>query len=361
LLDPLVSDLGRLAVGIADSLNLQQQKGLDIQGTLGQAFFDSGTARVSEHVDNTGAGQVTATITDIGQLTNNTYELTFDGGSNFSLTRSDGTVTSINTGGTSPFTTAAVDGFTLTLVAGANVGDRFEISPTATAATNLTLALQNGGQIAAASPVVASVSGSNTGSGVITDINVGGITNLPLTGAPVSGNLVLSFSSATNQLSLTPDPLSEGPLAFNPATHASGKSFSILGGDVTFVVSGNPADGDQIVLSHNSGALGDNRNAVAMVALSSERLLDSNRATFQESYGRLVASVGSKTRDAEISSSASGALLDRAVERRESVSGVNLDEEAANLLRYQQAYQASARLFSVADSLFQTLLSSLGR
>ena len=136
---------------------------------------------------------------------------------------------------------------------------------------------------------------------------------------------------------------------------------------MTFTVSGVPAEGDQFIIENNTNGEGDNRNALAMAAIQQQNTLlgETNgvkeTATIQEAYGLLVSDVGAKTRQANINSEASDGLLQRHQTTLSSVSGVNLDEEAANLIRYQQAYQASAQVIAVASTLFDTLIGAVRR
>ncbi|MFZ0254786.1 MAG: flagellar hook-associated protein FlgK [Gammaproteobacteria bacterium] len=109
------------------------------------------------------------------------------------------------------------------------------------------------------------------------------------------------------------------------------------------------------------GGVGDNRNALELAKLQEMLTLENNNATFSGAYGQLVASVGAVTQKAEAHRSAQEALLSQVTDARDAVSGVNLDEEAANLLRYQQAYEASARVIAAADATFNSLLDVVGR
>ncbi len=110
-----------------------------------------------------------------------------------------------------------------------------------------------------------------------------------------------------------------------------------------------------------SPAPGDNSNALLLANLQVAQTMENGTTSFQGAYGQLVAELGTQTRSAQISADAQAALLAQAQGSRDAVSGVNLDEEAANLLRFQQAYQAIAQVISVADSTFQTLLSAVRR
>ena len=110
-----------------------------------------------------------------------------------------------------------------------------------------------------------------------------------------------------------------------------------------------------------SAAPGDNSNALLLADLQTLQTMENGTTNFQGAYGQLIAQLGTQTRSAEISAEAQGALLSQAQESRDALSGVNLDEEAADLIRFQQAYQAIAQVISVADSTFQTLLNAVGR
>jgi len=110
-----------------------------------------------------------------------------------------------------------------------------------------------------------------------------------------------------------------------------------------------------------AAAPGDNSNALLLAGLQTSQTMEGGTTNFQGAYGQLIGNLGTQTRSAQINSEAQAALLTQAQANRDTVSGVNLDEEAADLLRYQQAYQAVAQVISVADSTFQTLLSAVGR
>ena len=170
-----------------------------------------------------------------------------------------------------------------------------------------------------------------------------------------------TFDALNNELNLVPDPFAESPLSYTPAAESAGKTFTVLGGDVTFTVSGVPANGDTFILSHNAGGVADNRNALALAGIQLAGTLEAGTATLQEAYGQLITSVGVQTRGAQITGETFSSLLEQAQADRESTAGVNLDEEAADLIRFQQAYQAAARVVTIADSLFQTVLDAVRR
>ncbi len=363
ILDSAQNALGRVATGLAVSFNNQHQLGLDLNGALGGDFFTAGTLQVLPNVDNAG-GSVTGSIVDVGALTASDYELRYDGGNNYTLTRlSDGQSFAINTGGVSPYTTAQIDGFTLTITAGAAVGDTFLVQPTRTGAAEIDVSISEPSEIAAAMPIRASAGFSNGGSGVIKDEAVSDTTSLPLSAN--GGDIILTYDPnalgpGTPGFTVTNGP--GGTLAYDPATESGGKSFTLGGAfsGISFTISGTPLDGDTFTITDNTNGVSDNRNALALGALQTAPTLRGN-ASYEDAYGQLVAEVGTTTRQAEVARDAQSVLLDQAIKAQQSVSGVNLDEEAAELVRYQQAYQAAAQVISVTDTLFQTLLASVRR
>ena len=150
-----------------------------------------------------------------------------------------------------------------------------------------------------------------------------------------------------------------GPLAYDPTSESNGKSFSL--GGFEFTLSGDPQAGDELIIENNLNGSGDNRNALALAGLQTTNLLHGGTASYQDAYGGLVAGVAVKTRQAQAGANTEQVLLNQSVSARDSVSGVNLDEEAANLIRYQQAYQAAAQVIAVANEMFQVLLNATRR
>ena len=198
--------------------------------------------------------------------------------------------------------------------------------------------------------LVASADAANSGSGSITDATLLG-SHDPNLQDPVT----ITFTSPTT---FTVSGATTGtPTA--SVSYTPGQPISYNGW--TVVINGTPAAGDRFTIGPNTGGAGDNRNALALAALDQALETEGGTATYREAYGRLVSDVGARTRNARQTQEAREALLRQSQEARDAVSGVNLDEEAAALLQYQQAYQAAARVVSVAQGLFDTLLRALGR
>lgn len=182
-----------------------------------------------------------------------------------------------------------------------------------------------------------------------------------LTGAPITLQYRASDQSfigfpVGSVVTVAHDPLSPYTITstLTPVRYMEGSSISFNG--LSFSLSGSPADGDSFIIEPNNGGVSDNRNALMLGALQTAKLLDGGNTSYQGGYSSLVNQVGNKTREVQVYGEAMDTMVEQAQNARDSVSAVNLDEEAANLLRYQQAYQAAARLISVTGKLFDSLL-----
>lgn len=183
------------------------------------------------------------------------------------------------------------------------------------------------------------LTGQNTGTGQQSAVTVGGRIDITM----------------ADGISLTTAP-SDSPL-FGDSTAANFAQSSFTGYQVA--LSGQPKAGDVFTIGFNTDGKNDNRNALAMVALESGSTMQDGSLTFGDGYGKLVEEVGTKSSLARISTEASRSLLEQSQTMRDSISGVNLDEEAADLIRFQQLYGANAQVISVARELFDTLLNAL--
>jgi flagellar hook-associated protein 1 len=380
ILDPALNQLGRVAVGLASSFNAQHIQGLTLNDVLGGNFFTDFMATDNVTVlysDSNSAGgssttAVTSTITDISQLTAKDYQLRYLGGDNFDLySLPDNTlVDSFNAPMGNTYTTA--DGFSVTINNALTAGDTFQIRPTRTASNDLGVLVNDVSDIAAAGSVRAFDSASNRGDALITPGER--ITNTAdpnyVTDAVFNtvGSFTVVFSASVPANEPTVDQYeiydSGGGLVSGPTAYVPGVDTTIGYSGMQFTISRTPLSGDTFTLERNVGAVSDNRNALELAALQTKNTLINKGAgatvDFQDAYGQLVSMVGTRTHQADVAGTAQQSMLEQATARRESVSGVNLDEEAANLLRYQQAYQATAQVVSTARSLFNSLLDALG-
>jgi flagellar hook-associated protein 1 FlgK len=397
VLEPSRRSLGRIAVSLSEEMNAQHRLGMTLQGTgapfpLGGNFFTdlSGdqsrvpTPQVIETLPGQAAssGDYQIEITDSRVLTVSDYRLDFINNT-FSLTRLDDNVTysaldiaTLNT------LVAPNEGFTIVESAAAAADESFLIRPTFTAISRFDVSVNNVLDVALAGPIV-SRQGTDIDLGVGTSggaVNSGtGDISLPvvnsLTNITPLGQLTLTFSDNL----FGPAPAGGGfvvsdgggPIAnitYNPSVDFGGKSFVFDGsldpaldyGDMSFIISGQPLDGDSFVIEDNSDPYDDNRNGLLMAELQTTKTIENSSTDFQAAYGIIVSNVGTKTHSAQVDLLAQQTLSEQAKANRESYSGVNLDEEAADLLKFQQAYQASAQVISTADRMFQTLISAVG-
>ncbi len=339
-LDPAANALGRVAITLAQTFNAQHALGQDLNGQLGTGFFSIGTPQANANTNNTGTAVIAAAFDPAspGALTTSDYRLSFDG-TNFNLMR-----LSDNTSQSFAGFPQTVDGVTLTLASGiATAGDSFLIRPTATGASTLGVLISDPTRIAAAAPVRSARSAANTGTGEIS----AGVVNAvdPNLQQPVT----ITFTSATTFNVNGTGTGNPTGLAYTP-----GQDISFNGW--TLQISGAPATGDAFSIGPNTGGSGDNRNALALAGLQTAGILDGGTASYQGAYASLVSQVGTQTRQLQVTSAAQSSVLEQAYTAQQSYSGVNLDEEAANLIRFQQAYQASGKMLQVASTLFETLL-----
>lgn len=395
VLDSTMNSLGRLALAVSDQVNSQLGQGLDLKGNVGSALFgdynDPALAklRVNAFSGNSSNAQPALNITQTNLLTTSDYLMEYDGSppSGYSVRRlSDSqpmTVTT-NADGSLSITDKSGRDQGFQIVPGTPapaVGDKFILQPTRRGATDITAVLDQADQLSFAAPMRAEGNLQNSGTGVIGQPDlVNGpspIDKTVLSAASLSLEVTLSADGKTYTLG---DPLPSGwsyvddqgnPLAAAPS-FTSGTANTVrvayTSGTETyqlaFAMSGRPANGDDFSIAFNQSGVSDNRNALKLVDLQSKQSIgvDSNVTgsgfSFTDGYGELVERVGTLTAQARLDSEANGAILKQATDNRDSLSAVNLDEEAANLIKFEQYYNASAQIIQVARSLFDTLIST---
>ncbi len=346
MLEPAINSLGRMAIGLADSFNDQHNEGMDLLGNLGVDFFSFNQPQTIQHTANTGTATVTTTITDISQLTTENYTLAFNAGV--------WTVTS--TSGSSSVITAPSDtfeGLTFNIAGAAANGDRFTIKPTAEGTGSINVAISDPNLIAAAAAIRTSSSLNNLGDATISQGEVTDAANVNLL-----TTVDLTFNNPATDFTATAD------VVVNGVTYAAGsnipysKNMQIESNGWQVSLDGNPQAGDTFSIESNQGGRGDNRNGLALSNLQIQGIFDRGTNSYQEAYSTVVGRIGSLASSAMNDRDAQEALMTQAEDRRSQLAGVNLDEEAADLIKYQQAYEAAARVITVAQTLFQSLIDS---
>lgn len=355
--DVTQNGIGRVATGLKKTFNDQHKLGLDLNGSIGSDFFGSAGVSVQSRpaTTNQGTGVIGVSITNPNNLSTSNYKLDFDGTNHTLIRLTDNVIVSTTANFPSEISS---EGITLSLTSGSLVsGDSFLILPTSREAKDITLLVSDTAKIASSSSISTEATLGNAGTG---EISSAVATNT--TGVPLVNPITLTFVAATNTFTITNGP--GGSLSYNPTTESAGKTFSTefsSFGGLSFTISGTPQDGDTLILANNTGAVGDNANMLILSELQTKQTLLGGTADYSGAFRQVVSNVGTKTQQAQINGEAQGNLLNHIVSARDSVSGVNLDEEAANLIRFEQAYQATAQVISIANSLFDTLLNAVGR
>jgi flagellar hook-associated protein 1 FlgK len=344
--DPALNQLGQIATALSVSANSQQNAGMDLTGSLGANLFSVATPQAvasSSNADATSATVSAATSASIGALTANDYILSYSNNAYKLTNTTTGTsVTPINTG-TAAAPAFVVDGLTVSLSATPAAGDQFLIQPTANAAGSFSVALTSSSQLAAAGAVAASASDTNLGSGTISSGTVINAANPNLL-----ATTTLTFTSPT---AYTVSGVA-GSNAYTP-----GSNIALNGWQVQ--ITGAPATGDVFTVQSNAGGTGDNRNALASANLQTKSVLTNGTISVNGAVSALVTGTGSQAQQVNTAQTAQAAVNTQALATVQSVSGVDLDQEAANLLQWQQAYEASAQALAIGNAVFTSLLAAV--
>ena len=394
-LDSAANELGREAASLALTFNAQHTLGQDLQGNAGLDYFTLAKPTVIGSSSNkTGSPDVKVSYTTpppfngnfYTDLTGSDYRLDYNG-SKLTLTRlSDNKAWSAADTIVAGVPVSAIEGLNSKLVAdpqgftldsatftGAAAGTSYLIEPTRNAVSGLALntaVVADNRLIAAAAPIRTEATGTNSGKATISAGSVstgyvapaagfpvtltytssaggGGFTGFPFTLA-TPGKVTVTIGGKSTDYNYPVPPDTSIPYTSGATITYSGLSFSI---------SGSPNTNDTFVISKNSSGTTDARNAALLGKLQTQNTMAGQTASYQTAYAALVSNIGNKTREISTTGDAQQALLDQATAARDAVSGVNTDEEAANLIIFQEAYQASAKVIEIASKLFDTLLA----
>ncbi|MEO8308298.1 MAG: flagellar hook-associated protein FlgK [Pseudomonadota bacterium] len=343
MLDPVRNQLGQIAAGLVSAVNAQHREGVDLSGNMGTDLFALGAVGVSPNIHNSGSGSISVTHVDAGALTALDYEMTYSG-SAWSLRRTDtGAAVAMTGTGTSgdPF---LADGVAIVVGGAAAAGDRFQIKPTSTAVAGMKVLITDPARVAVGAPIRTAAATGNLGNAQISEGEV-----LDAANPQLRSGVTLQFIDATHY-------------SINGAgsyAYASGDNIDVNGWRVT--LSGVPAAGDSFSVASNTGGVGDNRNALALATVLGKGVLTGGTESLNGAVTRFVGAIGVSTSQSTASRDAQQIISDSTAAAADSVSGVNLDEEAANMLRFQQAYQAAAQTIRITQEIFQSLLDATRR
>jgi len=344
VINPALNQLGLIATSLSQTVNAQQAQGLDLNGDLGSPIFSVSAptaAASSANTDNTSA-TVSINTGGLGALSSDNYVLSYRAGTYTLTDQTTGGNVAFTAGGTSGAPTITANGITITLSGTPASGDSFLIQPTANAASTFTTVLTDPSKIAAAAALTTAATSTNTGSGAISSATVVNAANTNLL-----TSATITFTGATTYT------INGG----QPQTLGAGGIIADNGWQVT--ITGTPADGDSFTVDKNAGSTGDNTNALALAAGQSTGVLSGGTISVPGAASALITSLGAQAQQINTAQTAQTAINTQASDAVQSVSGVNLDQEAASLLQFQNAYEAAAQALTVGNSLFTTFIDSV--
>ena len=376
---PALREIGQLGLGIFDAVNSQNKMGIDLNGEIGKDIYSVPTSMALGYRENSDSGNAIKVSLSPGQgssLSNNEYQVTMTSPVSFDIYEiKDGVVgdTPLNLNGSYPGPVQIEPhGFELDFSAapsGFKSGDKFLVTPTIFNLEDFDILMSQPEEIAMASVLRTSRDNSNvTDSKLLVshisdpslsfshnDLNLSAPQHISVNGNgdydifDGHGTLLATSSGAT----LGDDLFVNAIPPLNPG----------VGYDVH--IDGRPNPGESFSLQYNRQAIGDNSNGLLLAGLENADKLrkndknnGENQMTFAEGISNLISGVGNKTRAARVDSMALDAKLVQSQNWVQSVSGVNLDEEAANMVRFEQAYNASAKVVSVSKEIFDTILNA---
>ena len=355
--------LGRLTMAISTAMNAQHKLGTDLDGNIGGDIFSPtvfGGANVLKPAPpafvNKGTAALTMGISDVTKFAASDYFISFSGPTAGTITRnSDGQQTAFDFALTSP---VVVDGLSLTRAGIAVAGDRFLLKPFTTSASNISSQFSSPRALAVASPVAGTMGASNKGS--LQLMSLAARSNPPLN-VPVTltftGTSTYTRSDSVGKVyNYTPGEAIESTLPDWPVITSPPK-YSLPLANWSVKIQGTPGIGDSYTVNANAYPALSAGNALAMLDLRDVAMFDG--AALTDGFAGVISQVGIRSQSANYTAQVSQSIATTLEHSRTGVSGVNLDEEASKLLQYQQAYQASAKMIQIANSIFDTLLNSL--
>jgi len=260
---------------------------------------------------------------------------------------------------------ASFDGVSLSVASGtAQAGDSFLVQPTRTGARDMDVLVRETAKVAAASPLVTGKTVGNKGTGAVSPA----VVDASYLATPLAATVTLAYDAGTNTLSGFPATsavtvtLADGTATNYPAgtavPYTAGASIRFDGIEVK--LTGAPAQGDTFTIGKNVAGVSDGSNALKLGALQRKNAMDGGTSTFNGAFAKLVSEVGNRSMEIRVATQTQDSVTSQIRASRDSISGVNQDEETANLLMYQQMYQANAKVIQTASTMFDAILGIRG-
>jgi len=340
-------ELGQVALGLTETLNAQHRQGSDLNGQPGGDFFANLSPFTTASSRNTGSAVVSLSYGDVSAVNAKDYELLFDG-TNYKLSdASTGGSVAMSGSGTvgDPF---IAEGMKIVINGSAAAGDRFLLQPVAQTAGSFSVEISDPTKIAVAALLATDSALPNTG-----NASVSGATVSDPSAPGVTQPVEIRFSDPTTfSIFDTSGTNLSGPLAYT-----SGAAIGFNGWNVQ--ITGTPQAGDRFTVAPTTAGSGDNTNGLTMAKIPSTGYFSNGRLSVEGIGASMLTSIGSAAARSGQDLIVQNSLLEQAQLDLQSVAGVNLEEEAANLLKFQQAYLASSKVIGVANDLFQILLATV--
>jgi len=360
------TEMNRLAMAVSETLNAAQADGLDLNAQQGNNFFTdinalaTQQARVLSPSTNGGNLQARINITDVSQVSTDEFEIRYDGTDYIMTNMSDNSTTNLGPPGSGTYTTTL--GFEFIEDAGAPASDdSYLIRPTENSAANMKVTLSDAAGIAASSAVEVTPSTNNVSAGEINITNmidpIAAQAAMPIRIDVLESPVGVFNYTITDNGGVTSAPIAYTPPAMNvnlPAAPAA-TAFTV---EITGSPSGVAPNAPEQFFIGDSFGIGNSGNAVSMALTQEKGVISGGNETFSQSLAKTTSVIGSKASSAELVADTAQALYTQAYNRNQTTSGVNLDEEAANLMKFQQAYQAASQIISIANTIFDTLLAA---
>ena len=387
VLTPAVNGLGRIAMVVADQVNKQLGQGLDQNGNFGAALFNNinSAAAISQRSiangnNNPASGNLNVTINDTSKVQASDYQVTITA-TGYNVRRlSDNTDMGNFAFATPPAAQPVIDGFSLSINAGTvAAGDSFKITPTRGSAADMATVMTDTKTLATSAPLTSTKASGNDGTGAVSqpslkttldiydpvqrlEVQSAVKASMPVRLTMTSATAYEVFDAKGNSIgtgSIVPGQNNDLNIAV-PYTDAGGNAKTF---NVGMTVSGSPASGDSFNIAMTAADSTDNRNAQALLGLQTKATVGASATSpgvsFTDAYGGLVTTVGSLTKQGQLDATATDTIVTSARNARDSLSGVDLDEEAGNLTKYQQYYTASSQIIKTAQEIFSTLINAL--